>query len=178
MSIRHTILGLLDWAPMHGYALRELARSYQFAYPMPTNNIYPTLKQLVDEGLIVDRGTEVIEGRARRKYEIAPAGREELKRWLTEAAPANIVVRDPNTLKIALLRDSAIADARGWLLVHRDSLLEDAADAEAFLAEHGADLPRYTRLVAEYGIHVGRDRAEFIERLIAEIEKDLQPNPG
>lgn len=174
MSIRHTILGLLDWAPMHGYALRELAKSYQAVYPMPTNNIYPALKQLSEDGLITAHETEVIDGRARKIYEITLAGREELRRWLTEASDGSVVIRDPNTLKVALLRESAIADARSWLEAHRDQVLEETKKGEAYLKEQGESLPRYTRFVAQYGVDGGYLRVRFIDQLLAQIEEDLK----
>ena len=173
LSIRHTLLGLLDWAPMHGYALRELARSYQFAYPMPTNNIYPALKQLSTEGFVSVHDTEVIDGRARKIYEITPAGRAELERWLAEdPGEGPITVRDPNMLKIALLRDGALAGARAWIVAHRARVLEDTKKGEAFLREQGSSLPRFTRLVAEHGVEGGYGRVAFLDRLLDEIDAD------
>ncbi len=175
VSIRHTLLGLLDWAPMHGYALRELAKSYQFAYPMPTNNIYPALKQLAEEGFITAHEAEVIDGRARKIYEITPEGRDELHRWLTDdTSDSTVTVRDPNLLKIAMLRESAIGDARKWLVAHRAKVLEDTTKGEQFLAEQGAGLPRYTRTVAEHGVEGGHARVAFIDKLLAQIEDDLK----
>jgi len=160
---------------MHGYALRELAKSYQFAYPMPTNNIYPALKQLAQDGYVTAHDAEVIDGRARKIYEITAAGREELRRWLTEASSdAAVTVRDPNLLKIALLRESALPDSRKWLEAHRARVLEDTKKGEAFLAEHGETLPRYTRSVAEHGVEGGYSRVKFIDRLLAQIEDDLK----
>lgn len=175
MSIRHTLLGLLDWAPMHGYALRELAKSYQFAYPMPTNNIYPALKQLAQEGFVTAHDAEVIDGRARRTYEITPDGREELRRWLTEEnSDTAVTVRDPNLLKIAMLRESALADSRKWLEAHRAQVLEETKKGETFLKEQGDTLPRYTRSVAEHGVEGGYSRVKFLDRVLAQIEDDLK----
>lgn len=174
VSIRHTLLGLLDWAPMHGYALRELAKSYQFAYPMPTNNIYPALKQLAEEGFVTAHDAEVIDGRARKIYEITLAGREELRRWLTEESPSTIAVRDPNLLKIALLRDGSLEGAKRWLEAHRAQVLQDAENGALFLKEQGDSLPRYTRIVAEHGVQGGRSRVAFIDQLLAQIDEDLK----
>lgn len=177
LSIRHTLLGLLDWAPMHGYALRELARSYQFAYPMPTNNIYPALKQLAQDGFVSVHDTEVIDGRARKIYEITSAGREELERWLAEdASDGPITVRDENMLKIALLRDAALTGAREWIVRHRARVLEDAKRGEDFLRAQGDTLPRFTRLVAEHGVEGGYNRVAFLDRLLAEIDSGSKPS--
>lgn len=175
MSIRHTLLGLLDWAPMHGYALRELAKSYQFAYPMPTNNIYPALKQLAQDGFVTAHETEVIDGRARKIYEITLAGREELRRWLTDETPdRNVTVRDPNLLRISMLRDSALPDAKKWLEAHRAEVMRETKNGEGFLKEQGHTLPRYTRIVAEHGVEAGYARARFIDGLLAQIDEDTK----
>ena len=52
MSLRHTLLALLDWMPLHGYALRDYARGYAWLHPMTNANIYPTLRTLEEEGFV------------------------------------------------------------------------------------------------------------------------------
>ncbi len=167
---------------MHGYALRELTKQYAFAYSISTHNIYPALKQLADEGL-VRHHTEVVEGRARKIYDITPMGREELGRWLAEdTGDLPIVVRDPNVLKIAMLRDGTLEGARTWLVEHRARAAEEIEAAQEVLrgdvepadGDTAFELPRYTRMVVEYGLDVVRIRVRFLDRLLALIDEDLQ----
>ena len=64
MSLRHTLLAILDWVPLHGYALRETAKTLSWLHPMTNANIYPTLRQLEADGFIKHR-QEIVEGRLR-----------------------------------------------------------------------------------------------------------------
>jgi DNA-binding PadR family transcriptional regulator len=85
MSLRHSILGLLALAPSNGYELnRRFDDSLRNAWHASHSQIYPELAKLEQAGLI-----EVIgEGaRGSRTYAATDAGREEVRRWVTEREP-------------------------------------------------------------------------------------------
>ena len=94
MSLQHTLLGLLDWVPLHGYRLREWARSYSWIYPMTNANIYPTLGKLEREGLI-EHTAETHHGRKRKVYRATIKGRDELHRWLADGDMTRGSYMDP-----------------------------------------------------------------------------------
>jgi DNA-binding PadR family transcriptional regulator len=172
MSLRHTLLGILDWTTLHGYALRELAKGYSWIYPMTNANIYPTLRQLEGEGFVEHR-SEVHEGRLRKVYQITEAGREELRRWLSDPTEQRGVYRDPELLKICLLREGGMAAPREWMRASRDRLETATRDTERFLEQSGAGLPKFTRLVAEHGLDILHLRLAWYDRVLGEIENEL-----
>lgn len=53
MSVKYTILGLLQYQDMHGYRIKELIES-DFGHMWSINHgqIYQTLKKLEEEGLV------------------------------------------------------------------------------------------------------------------------------
>lgn len=85
MSLRHSVLGLLALQPATGYELlQKFDNSLSHAWHASHSQIYPELAKLADEGL-----AEIVgEGPRRSKtYAITDAGREELRRWLSEVEP-------------------------------------------------------------------------------------------
>ena len=177
MSLRHTLLGILDWTTLHGYALRELAKGYSWIYPMTNANIYPTLRQLEEEGF-VEHESEIHEGRLRKVYSITADGREELQRWLSDPTEQRGVYRDPELLKICLLREGGLAQPRRWMRDSREKLAKALRETEEYLVGDGARLPRFTRLVAEHGRDILRLRLDWYDRVLAEIDRDAGADEG
>jgi PadR family transcriptional regulator, regulatory protein AphA len=88
MSLKHAILGFLNYKPATGYELKAMFdNSVQHFWPADQAQIYRTLSDLTSDGLAT---MEVVlqEDRPNRKvYSISQAGREELRRWLTTPMP-------------------------------------------------------------------------------------------
>jgi DNA-binding PadR family transcriptional regulator len=84
---RFTILGALTLRPMSGYDIRKfiqgsIANFWRESY----GQLYPTLRELTDDGL-VSRREETREGKpGRYVYSITPRGQETLRAWLAEPA--------------------------------------------------------------------------------------------
>lgn len=174
MSLQHMLLGLLDWKPLHGYALREWARNYGWLYPMTNANIYPTLRKLENAGFVV-HSEEIHSGRVRKVYEITEAGRSELQRWLSDPSAPRLSVTDPVLLKLSLLRGDAVSSARPWL----EQELEASRAEESAMAKHleqsGPSLSKYDRMVLAYGVKLARLRAEWLQEALDEIVRETAP---
>lgn len=172
MSLRHTLLALLDWMPLHGYALREAARGYSWLHPMTNANIYPALRELEREGFIEHR-KEVVEGRLRKIYSTTPEGKAELARWIGGPEGESGVYRDPKLLRICLLRAESLPDARKWIQEDVDLIESSMAEAESFLRERAERIPKYTLMVAQHGVQLARARQAFLRDILASIEADI-----
>lgn len=74
------ILTSLAAGRQHGYAvLADVARLSDGEVTLRVTTLYASLDRLVREGRIRTAGEEVVDGRARRYYEITEAGRGELE---------------------------------------------------------------------------------------------------
>jgi DNA-binding PadR family transcriptional regulator len=177
MTLRHTILGILDWVPMHGYALREVTRSYAWIQPMANVNLYPTLRELETAGLVrhVD---EIHDGRLRKVYSITDAGKAELQSWLTDPDLEPVAYRDLALLKIGLLRPGAHPGASSWIAAELERNTKMLEEAERWLQENSGRVPKYSRLVAEYGREVQRVRVRWLERVLGETQRDARAGRG
>jgi DNA-binding PadR family transcriptional regulator len=88
MSIGHTLLGLLETGPRHGY---DLKRTYDERFgqdkPLPYGQVYSTLSRLLRNGLVEVTGVESGEGPDRKRYAITDAGVTDVAEWLGTAEP-------------------------------------------------------------------------------------------
>ncbi len=90
MSISHTLLGLLEAGPRHGY---DLKRTYDERFgqdrPLHYGQVYSTLSRLLRNGLVEVTGVESGEGPDRKRYTITDAGVTDVETWLrTPEQPA------------------------------------------------------------------------------------------
>lgn len=88
MSLKHAILGFLNYEPKTGYELKQIFdTSVQHFWPADQSQIYRTLSQLEKDGW-VEKEIVVQEDRPNRKvFSITGSGRDELHRWLTTPLP-------------------------------------------------------------------------------------------
>jgi DNA-binding PadR family transcriptional regulator len=83
MSIGHTLLGLLEHGPRHGYDLkREYDEHFGHDRPLHYGQVYATLSRLLRNGLIEESGVEQGGGPDRKRYAITTEGVTDVERWL------------------------------------------------------------------------------------------------
>lgn len=83
MSLGHTLLGLLETGPRHGY---DLKRTFDHAFgqyrPLHYGQVYSTMARLLRNGLVEIAGIEPGEGPERKRYAITAAGVADVEGWL------------------------------------------------------------------------------------------------
>lgn len=73
------ILAALAPRPSHGYGvIREVEALSEGRLRLRAGTLYSALDRLVGDGLLVEHGEEVVDGRNRRYYAITEAGRRAL----------------------------------------------------------------------------------------------------
>ncbi|AZQ73286.1 MULTISPECIES: PadR family transcriptional regulator [Streptomyces] len=83
MSIAHTLLGLLEAGPRHGYDLKR-AFDERFGHDRPLHygQVYSTMSRLLKNGLVEVDGVEAGGGPERKRYAITDAGVTDVEQWL------------------------------------------------------------------------------------------------
>ncbi|KKW62487.1 PadR family transcriptional regulator [Mycolicibacterium elephantis] len=120
MSLRIAALGLLAQQPGSGYdLLRRFEESMANVWPATQSQLYGELNKLAAGGLIE---VSNIGARGRKEYRITDAGREELRRWVTNPQD------DPPFRSAALLRVFLLGEIPP----------DQAREQLAAMAEHGA----------------------------------------
>ncbi|WP_326688249.1 MULTISPECIES: PadR family transcriptional regulator [unclassified Streptomyces] len=83
MSISHTLLGLLETGPRHGYDLkRTFDERFGQDRPLHYGQVYSTMSRLLKHGLVEVDGVEAGGGPERKRYAITDAGITDVAQWL------------------------------------------------------------------------------------------------
>jgi len=100
MSVRQSLLAILDQGACYGYQVRaEFDHRIGSTWPVNVGQIYSTLDRLVRDGL-VDRDESGDDGQT--YFEITAAGRTEVAGWLSSPVVRSTSTRDELTIKLAL----------------------------------------------------------------------------
>jgi DNA-binding PadR family transcriptional regulator len=137
-------------------------QSTRFFWTISQAQIYPSLRQLEEAGLIT--GREDPQGRRRRRvFEITAAGRAELAGWLGRDDPMPFELRDTGMLKLFFA--DTLDDEQALALLHavrrrsedRVALLRGPEPVARAVEEHGY---RHPLLTLELGIAVHQAMAD------------------
>lgn len=97
---KFAILGLLTIESLSGYAIRKMIHeSIAYFWSESNGQLYPTLKQLLNEQLIVLLDEVPMNKKARNRYAITEKGRILLQQWMRERNE-KYIHRDENLLKL------------------------------------------------------------------------------
>ena len=98
----YALLGLLSWKPMSGYDIKKIVdMGLSHFWNENYGQIYPTLAQLVRDGLATKTSDSGSGKRARNLYRITPQGEQAFRDWLAEPT-AVPTVRNELQLKFFL----------------------------------------------------------------------------
>jgi len=121
MSVRQSLLAILDQGPCYGYQLRtEFDRRTGGTWPLNVGQIYQTLERLERDGLVA-KGESDKEGRA--YYEITAAGRAEVAQWLSSPVARQTAARDELAIKLAVAATLPGVDLAQVIQVQRTATL-------------------------------------------------------
>jgi DNA-binding PadR family transcriptional regulator len=122
MSLKYVLLGLLTRQPRYGYELkREAEQLLGHGADLNPGQLYPLLRKLAEQGLIVGERIEQEDRPDKRVFTLTTAGASELDAWLDEPLLPQ-VGRSPLFLRfmvVALVRPQA----RAAFLQQRHALL-------------------------------------------------------
>lgn len=125
MSVRHSLLALLDRGPMHGYGLKtEFEAATGDVWPLNVGQVYTTLARLERDGLV----TAAADSDGQKVYEVTEAGRDELRRWFETPVERDILPRQELTLKLVFAMRSGVADVSAVLRRQRVATVRSLQD--------------------------------------------------
>src|SRR5690348_3384793 len=111
MSIGHTLLGLLESGPRHGYDLkRAFDEKFGHDRPLHYGQVYSTMSRLLKHGLVEVDGIEAGGGPERKRYAITAAGITDVEHWLGTPEKPEEYLQSTLYTKVVLA-----------LLTHRDA---------------------------------------------------------
>ena len=100
MSIRHSLLALLQDQPRYGYQLRaEFEARTGATWPLNIGQVYTTLDRLERDALVARDGDD---GNGHVVYSITAAGRAEIREWFAAPVERSSPPRNELAIKLAL----------------------------------------------------------------------------
>jgi DNA-binding PadR family transcriptional regulator len=149
VSVKHSLLALLNYTPTYGYQLHGLMEA-ALGDPWAINigQIYSTLSRLERGGLVVRQLENDEEETDRTIYELTKDGRSELERWFRKPLSRDYRLRDAIYAKLILgyLSDSVppheiLQSQRKQLLGEMQKLMRKRSEVDV-----GKELPRHLLL--------------------------------
>jgi DNA-binding PadR family transcriptional regulator len=125
MSVRQSLLAILNQGPCYGYQLRtEFDRRTGSTWPINVGQIYNTLDRLERDKLIrrADTGSE--SEQQNTYFEITDAGRTEVANWLGSPVVRSAAARDELAIKLAIAVTLPGVDIVHVIQVQRTATLE------------------------------------------------------
>ncbi|HUR51699.1 MAG TPA: PadR family transcriptional regulator [Mycobacteriales bacterium] len=174
MSVPHTLLGLLEVEPRHGYDLkRAYDARFGHARPLKAGQVYSTLGRLERDGFVAVVATGQVGGPERTTYAVTHEGVTDLNSWFSSPEGATPYLQPVLFAKVVLALQSG-RDAAAVLDAQR---AEHLTTMRALTAEkQGADLDR--TLALDFALfHLEADlrwlehTADRLERLRKELSR-------
>jgi DNA-binding PadR family transcriptional regulator len=153
MSLAHAVLTSLIEKPSSGYELaRRFDKSIGYFWHATHQQIYRELARMEEKGWIVSDTAPDAGATRKREYQVLPAGRSELVRWIAEpAAPTDL--RDEFTVKIRA--DAAL------------NAVDLCGELRARIAQHTERLAHYRAIEArDFALGSAMPRAKRLQHLI------------
>lgn len=122
MSVKQSLLAILDQGPCYGYQLRaEFDRRTGSTWPLNVGQIYNTLDRLERDGFVV-KGETSEQGHV--YYEITPEGSAEVRAWLDSPVERATGTRDELPIKLALAATLPGVDVAAIIQAQRRATLQ------------------------------------------------------
>jgi DNA-binding PadR family transcriptional regulator len=123
MSIRYSILALLQEQPRYGYQLRAAFEERTGAvWPLNIGQVYTTLNRLERDALVRKNGDD---GRGHVLYSITDAGTAEIRQWFATAVDRGAPPRNELAIKLALAVTTAGTDVTALIQAQREISLQE-----------------------------------------------------
>ena len=140
MSVTHTLLGLIEVQPRHGY---DLKRAYDARFghdrPLKAGQVYATVGRLVRDGFVAVTATGREGGPDRTTYAVTEQGVTDLDRWFAQPEGPGAYLQPELFAKVVLALQSG-RDAAAVLDAQRAEHLTTMRALRA--SKDGADLDR------------------------------------
>jgi DNA-binding PadR family transcriptional regulator len=141
VSIRQSLLALLEEGPRYGYQLRaEFEARTGATWPLNVGQVYSTLARLERDGLVAPAGSTDGEADQQVYYGITDAGRTEVAAWFERPVERSMPPRDELAIKLALAVTVPGVDVERVIRSQRTATLRAMQDYTRLKERAGEDL--------------------------------------
>ncbi|GAB3616534.1 helix-turn-helix transcriptional regulator [Okibacterium endophyticum] len=135
MTVRMSLLAILDQSPCYGYQLRaEFDRRTGSLWPLNVGQIYTTLDRLVRDGLVEKRESDE---QGHVYFSTTVEGSAQVREWLAAPAAQAAGTRDELAIKLAIAATLPGANVSTLIEAQRESSREVRDRLNAAVYTHG-----------------------------------------
>lgn len=182
MSLKHGILGLLNYRSMTGYDLmKKINVSLSFFWNAQTSQIYRELDVIEKKGWVTSEYV-IQEGKPNKKiYTLSEEGHLELKRWHNEHTIDNLVkIRDEMTLRIFFASEGDEKILLNELIKYKtynEIFVNSLKEAENQLDEHQKSVSKenekmYWFMAVKRGYHTAMANINWVDECIEMLQSE------
>jgi len=181
MSLKHGLLGLLNYEPMTGYELdKEFKESLAHFWQAKPQQIYRELNSMEQNGWLVSEHIPQKERPNRRVYTITDKGKLEFMKWLS--SPGTDIENATRVKSVFFMRlffagETSREQALELLNAYREQCLVGMKEMdkanESFSpleSQYSPDEILYWRLIMMHGEMMRKTRLEWVEKAINMIQ--------
>jgi DNA-binding PadR family transcriptional regulator len=183
MSLRHGLLGLINYKPMTGYEMvKEFDDSLAFFWHASPQQMYKELDTMEKSGWLVSERIMQTEKPNKRVYSITPKGKEELLNWVSgaeEGVTKFMQGKNPFLMRLAFAGEGSDENALQMLYAFKNqyqSFADKLDGVDKMLAEDeavlGKKVMKYWKIVALHGEYIRKARLEWAEKAISILENE------
>jgi DNA-binding PadR family transcriptional regulator len=132
-TLEYLVLGLISMEPQSGYSIISTFESGRYRWSGSPGSVYPILKRLEKQRILVSELEVVHETRPRKIYSLAPLGEEILDDWLRSPLTRNEVMVERDLVLMKFLfaeRRLSRQEVLAWL----DAYAEETENYHSFFS--------------------------------------------
>ena len=190
MSLKHGLLGLLNYGSMTGYELNKAFKdSLSFFWQAQTSQVYRELDKMEKNGWLTSERVIQNEKPNKRVYSITDGGKEELKKWLL--SPGSDIDDAMNERSAFLMRvffsgEMGDRQALAMLRSYREKCLEQSIEYGSISGSidqyeklvNSETKTKYWKITALFGEIACRAKLEWAEKAITLLEEETNEHSG
>jgi DNA-binding PadR family transcriptional regulator len=188
MSLRHGLLGLLNYGKMTGYELdKTFKESLSFFWRGQTSQIYRELSAMEKAGWLSSEIIYQTEKPNKKLYAITKKGKAELTNWLSASADKVVEemlhVRSAFLMRLFFAGEIPVEKTADMIRSYRDKCREIIAEMRNIPAIINAHTDRsersnFWRLTADYGDNYYAMSEKWAAETLSVLEKQSHPKKG
>jgi|SRR5829696_1732744 len=173
MSVRHSLLALLEQGPLYGYGLKsEFEAATGQMWPLNDGQVYTTLARLERDGLVAAE----TEPDGQRVYRLTGEGRAELDAWFAGAVSREAVPRQELAIKLIFAVRSLSADVHRVIQRQRAATVRYLQELTRLKADAGGEELAWT-LTLDGLLFQGEAEIRWLDLCEARLA-GVGPGPG
>jgi len=186
MSLKHGLLGLLNYEPLTGYDLNKFFKeSVGHFWHAKASQIYRELDAMEKTGWLTSERIIQEEKPNKRVYSITDKGKAELVDWLLAYDPFKNMIAPKNAFMMRIFFGGEIDKNKTVELLRtaREKLLEYVQEMENIMetVEHeeidvDSERKKYWKITIMSGVIMNKSQIEWIDKSIALLEEENEEN--